>query len=249
MACVDNSVKPRNEAEEDGVEVFQTSVPEPSDLCLNFSGNGLFVVSDQGSLYEIGFDGKTIRKLTQYKNPDASAKKDDLEGVCIDPVAKNIFVVNERTLRVSRLDENGKHLDNFVIPASVLKPKAENSGVEGITLYDDVFYFVNQDEPRVLLTYNRRTQTWSQQIPLNFCLDVNAVSYDATDHTLWILSVMSKKLFQCTTAGVPLKVLDVSFITQPEGVCVDRTNNAAYICCDNSGKLYKVSLSKLSNYE
>ena len=229
-------------------EVFDTSIPEPSDLCLNFSGNGLFAVSDQGAIFEIDFDGKTIRKLTQYSNPDPS-KKDDLEGICIDPVERNIFVVNERTLRVSRLDENGKYLDSFIIPSSVLKPQEENSGVEGITLHGDTFYFVNQAKPRILLSYNRVTQQWLSRIPLDFCIDVNAVSYNVTDNTLWILSSKSHRLFQCTTSGEPLKVLDIPFIAKAEGVWVDRSKNVAWICCDKTGKLYKVSLNKLIKYE
>jgi uncharacterized protein YjiK len=227
---------------------FNTAVPEPSDLCLNFTGNGLFVVSDKGSVYEIGFNGKIIRKLTQYANPDPS-KKDDLEGVCIDPVAKNIFVVNERTLRVSRLDENGKYIDSFVIPPSVLAPQSENSGIEGISLHGDIFYFVNQEKPRILLRYNRVTQQWLPHIPLDFCIDVNALSYDASDNTLWIVSSKSHKLFQCSTTGQPLKVQDISFIAKPEGVWVDRVANTAWICCDQSGKLYKIPLNKLTNYK
>ena len=199
-------------------------------------------------IFEIGFDGTTIRKLTQYSNPDPS-KKDDLEGICIDPVSRNIFVVSERTLRVSRLDENGLYLDSFIIPSSVLQPQEENSGIEGITLHGDVFYFVNQENPRILLSYNRTTQQWLSRIPLDFCIDVNAISYDATDNTLWIVSSKSRRLFQCTTAGEPLKVVDISFIAQPEGVWVDRAANMAWICCDQTGKLYKVPLNKLIKYE
>ncbi len=229
-------------------EVYDMSVPEPSDLCLNFSATGLFAISDQGMVFEIGFNGATIRKLTQYTNPSPSTK-DDIEGVCIDPVAKNIFVVNERSLRVSRLDENGKYLDSFTIPSSALSPQTANDGVEGITLNGDTFYFVNQLKPRVLLSYNRITQKWSSQIPLDFCLDVNAISYDATDNTLWILSSQSHRLYQCSISGKPIKVLNVSFITQPEGVWVDRTNKVAYICCDKSKKLYKASLNNLQDYE
>ena len=243
-ACSRNIVSDTSEA----YEVFETVVSEPSDLCLNFSGNGLFVVSDQGAIFEIGFDGKTIRKLTQYANPDP-AKKDDLEGICIDPATRNIFVVNERTLRVSRLDENGRYMDSFIIPSSVVRPQSENSGIEGIALHDNTFYFVNQEKPCALFSYNRSTQQWSSQISLNFCLDANAVSYDVTDNTLWVLSVKSRKLFHCTTAGKPLKMLDISFIAQPEGVWVNRADNTAWICCDQTGKLYKVSLSKLTEYQ
>jgi uncharacterized protein YjiK len=228
--------------------VFETTVSEPSDLCLNFSGNGLFVVSDRGEIFEIGFDGKTIRKLTQYANPDPT-KKDDLEGICIDQSARNIFVVNERTLRVSRLDENGRYLDSFIIPSSVLTPQYENSGIEGITLHGDTFYFVNQEMPRLLLTYNRVAQQWLSRIPLDFCIDVNAVSYDAADNTLWIVSSKSHRLFQCSTDGKPLKALNIPFVAKPEGVWVDRAANTAWICCDQTGKLYKISLSKLTDYE
>ena len=231
-----------------GYQSFDTEVREPSDLCLSFSGNSLFTVSDKGYIYEIGFDGKTIRRLSQYANPDPS-QKDDLEGICIDPVARNIFVANERTLRISRLDENGTYLDSFIIPESVLKPQKENDGIEGITLHGDIFYFVNQRNPRVLLSYNRATQEWLSRTALDFCIDVNAVSYDDTDNTLWIVSSRSHKLFQCSTAGKPLKVLDISFIAKAEGVWVDRSNNVAYLCCDQTGKLYKVPLNKLTDYE
>lgn len=240
-ACSDDVV-------EHSVQSFETAVPEPSDLCLSFAGNSLLAVSDQGLIYEIGFDGKTIRRFDQYVNPDPS-QKDDLEGICIDPLNKNIFVVNERSLRISRLDEDGRYLDSFIIPASVLKPDTENHGIEGITLYSDIFYFVNQKKPCALLSYNRVTHEWSSLIPLNFCSDANAVSYDASDNSLWIVSSSSLKLFQCSTAGKPLKVLNIPFINKPEGVWVDRDKNVAYLCCDQTRKLYKVSLNKLINYE
>ncbi len=243
-ACSKGDFVSGNKAGE--VETFTMSVPEPSDLCLSLSGNSLMAVSDRGTVHEVSFDGKTIRTLSAY------TKAGDLEGICTDPANNNIYVVNERTLVVSLLNENGQFLDSFTIPSSIPKPKTENDGIEGMTLHNDMFYFVNQN-PAVLFSYNKATKQWSSPITLSFSKKepegVNAVSYDTTDNMLWILSSKSQKLYLCSLAGKARKYLDLSFITQPEGVWVDRTDNVAYICCDKTSKLYKVSLNKLQNYE
>jgi uncharacterized protein YjiK len=224
---------------DEDIRVFSLSIPEPSDLCLSFSGNGLFTVSDQtGKVYEIGFDGQLIKTFDSFSGGD-------LEGICIDPATKNIFVVNERTHVVSRLDEDGRLIDQFTIPITT---KKENDGIEGISLNDDIFYFVNQKNPCVLIMYNRNTKQWSEQIPLNFSEDVNAICYDDTSNVLWIVSSHSRKLFRCTLDGKPLQVLDIDFIQQPEGVWIDHRQNCAWICSDSDSKLYKVSLRNLTKY-
>jgi len=235
-------------------EFFQTSIVEPSDLSISFTGNSLFVVCDNGRVYEIGFDGATIRQLhfSRATNPNTANPLDerlDLEGITIDPINRHIFVANERSLRISKLDEDGHYISSFVIPNTVLSPADVNDGVEGISLHNDTFFIVNQRNPTVLITYDRINSVWSPQIPLTFVRSASAVSFDAYDNTLWIICSELRRLFQTTTEGVLLNVLNISFISLPEGVWVDRNENVAWICCDNTGRLYRVSLDALVAHE
>lgn len=61
-------------------------IPEPSDICVSVNGNSLFIVSDDGGLYETDLEGKTLRSTTH----DII----DAEGVFADK--DFIYLVEER---------------------------------------------------------------------------------------------------------------------------------------------------------
>jgi uncharacterized protein YjiK len=70
------------------------SVPEPSDICLNHQGNGYFVVSDDGFLFETDTLGQVLRKST--------FRGFDFESVYMD--SNGLFVLDERTRYLYQID-------------------------------------------------------------------------------------------------------------------------------------------------
>lgn len=61
-------------------------IPEPSDICVSAKGNSLFIVSDDGGLYETDLEGKILRS-TRHDLVDA-------EGVFADK--EFVYLVEER---------------------------------------------------------------------------------------------------------------------------------------------------------
>lgn len=70
------------------------AVPEPSDICLNRQGNGYFVVSDDGFLFETDTLGQVLRKST--------LRGFDFESVYMD--SSGLFVLDERTRFLYQID-------------------------------------------------------------------------------------------------------------------------------------------------
>ena len=54
---------------------FTTAVPEPSDACLSANEQSLFMVSDDGFLFETDLEGKILRK--------SNLKGIDFEAICL----------------------------------------------------------------------------------------------------------------------------------------------------------------------
>ncbi|MBD3789603.1 MAG: SdiA-regulated domain-containing protein [Campylobacterales bacterium] len=116
-------------------------VPEASGICYSTRTDTLFVVNDEGKIYEVSKNGKILcaKQLGKY----------DLEGVACDDVAKrlyfavegkdNILIVDQRTLQVL------KEMDvDRVYHGKKLLIKDKEQGLEGIALVNDRIYLANQ---------------------------------------------------------------------------------------------------------
>jgi uncharacterized protein YjiK len=222
-----------------GYHVYQTAVKEPSDLCYNHAKTALFTVSDNTAcIYEISFEGKTLRELPF--NGKRYADGNDLEGITTNPQTKEIYVCSEANNAIFKLDSVGNYLQT-VVHINVSK-SVENNGLEGIAYGRDTLYLVNEKKPCLLIKYALSTDTWSST-QLNFANDLSGISYDFTDHTLWIISDESKAIYHTDLNG---KVLFTQShdIEQGEGIAVNREENFYYAVCDKTAKLYKIVISE-----
>ena len=222
-----------------GYTAYQTAVKEPSDLCYNHARTALLTVSDNTArVYEISFEGKTLRTLP-FNGKD-HADGGDLEGITTNPQTKEIYVCSEANNTIFKLDSSGNFLN---VVAQINVPNAVvNSGLEGIAYGRDTLYLVNEKRPCLLVKYALSTGTQSR-IPLSFASDLSGISYDFTDHTLWIISDESKAIYHTDLNG---KVLYTQHhdIEQGEGIVVNREEKFYYAVCDKTGKLYKIEISE-----
>jgi hypothetical protein len=94
------------------------NIPEPSDVCLSANKVFLYIVSDQGYLYETDLQGKVARK--------SNLEGDDFEAVYANE--KFIYVVDESDRKIYLVNAN-----TLMLSKTIEMPyKAEiNEGVEG----------------------------------------------------------------------------------------------------------------------
>ncbi|NVJ54521.1 MAG: SdiA-regulated domain-containing protein [Campylobacteraceae bacterium] len=115
-------------------------IPEASGIVYSEKSNTLFVVNDEGTIYELSLKGKIKRekKLGDY----------DLEGIAIDEKKNILLLANEENDEIILLNKKdfslikkikikGSYKGNKVL-------KKGKNGIEGITLYKDKIYASNQ---------------------------------------------------------------------------------------------------------
>jgi hypothetical protein len=68
------------------------------------------------------------------------------------------------------------------------------------------------------------------------------VFYDETDHTLWFLDSMERKLYHATVTGKRIAGQDISVVAKPEALYLDRKAKMAWIGCDQTLFLYRIKL-------
>ncbi len=219
-------------------------IKEPSDLCYGFSGNSLFTVDDNsGKIFELDLKGNLVKTFPYSFG--------DLEGICIDEKTKNIYISEERSRFIIRLDQNGAPLDTIRGTKSGVPADDENHGFEGITLHGDTLYIVNQENPGMYLKYNRTTEDW---IAGNLSVgkqsngkegSYSGLYYDTADNTLWLLCSKSQKIIHC---DLNFNVLDTvvlpAEIEKPEGITVSGDHTTIWLVTDNkpNSKFYTVIL-------
>lgn len=135
-------------------------IPEASGIVYSHKSDTLFVVNDEGKIYELTTKGKILKK--------SNLGKYDFEGITIDE--KNSLLIlaiegEEKILVISQNDFKIKHkikIKRKFNKINVLKKDSKN-GIEGIVLIKDKLYISNQSKNRypkadssviVILDYN-----------------------------------------------------------------------------------------------
>lgn len=213
--------------------VFDLTIPEPSDLTFTASGNSFYTVSDNtGRIYEISKKGDVLNTIDFVGS--------DLEGICIDKANGDLFVAEEKKSQIVQLSSSGVLKQTLTL--SNYLPTDANSSFEGLSKNGDTLYIVKEKNPGLLIKFNLVTKNWSS-VPLTFALDYSAISYDATDKTLWILSDESQTLFHCDLSGKPFSKQLIN-VTQPEGIAIDHLANCAWVVGDIDKRLFKLILKQ-----
>ncbi len=215
--------------------IFNLSIIEPSDLTFTVGKNTFLTVSDNtGKVYEISRSGDLISTL------DFTGI--DLEGICVDTLTGDVYVAQERLSQIVHLSPTGVIKETLTLTGYITADA--NSNFEGVSKNGDTLYIVKEKNPGLLIKYNLATKNWTSTT-LTFALDYSAITYDAVDKTLWIMSDESHTLFHCNLNGKALTKQSIS-VLQPEGIVIDHKANCAWVVGDSDKKLFKIILKQLT---
>lgn len=206
------------------------NIPETSGLASFKDGTFLTISDSLSKVYQINTSGEIIKSL-EYEGKNT-------EGIAYDPVAREVFVVEEKTNEVVQLDTNGLEVNRFSIP---LDNEIEKHGLEGISYSpsNNHLYVISEKLPSILFEVTKEG-TVIETHELNFAEDYSSVFYDPHQDLLWILSDDSKTLTQTTLQGSPIKTYDTD-VKKGEGVVVDSKNSRVYIVTDSNSSIYTFS--------
>ncbi|MEO8769406.1 MAG: SdiA-regulated domain-containing protein [Ferruginibacter sp.] len=198
-------------------------VPEPSDICLTPSGNGLYIASDEGGLYETDLHGKIIRK--------SSLVGTDFEGVYSND--NFVFVMDESARKVYKLDHKDlKSVATFELPYN----GARNAGFESITFNEkkNVFVTVSEKHPVTIFEYDE-TFHKVNEVKFNAARDISSATWH--DGNIWLLSDEDMKIFRLDPMTYEITEKYSINVLNPEGIAFDKEGKLI-ICSDDMRKLY-----------
>ncbi|MFT4571679.1 MAG: hypothetical protein ACI8TX_000240 [Hyphomicrobiaceae bacterium] len=187
------------------VEWKLENFPEPSAVVFHPLRGSLFAVGDEGDLAELSLDGEILRMVHLGG---------DLEGIAVDPVSGNLYVLREGheiisevapvSLEIKRrfsVDRTYKANPNFL--------KRGGDGLEGLTYVADPihpeggrFYAVNQYDPPVLVELALPLRSSSKKfevakIVAAWTVDappLSDVTWDPASQSFLIVSALSRKV-------------------------------------------------------
>jgi uncharacterized protein YjiK len=232
-------------------EIARKGLKEPSGIVYHPVRKTLFVVSDEGDLYEIQTDGK----LLAHKAPK---KWRDLEGITFDPSTGLLYVAVEGEERILEVDPADLTvLREFTIPRSfqgkTVMAKG-GQGIEGVAFVPDAkhpeggtFFVCNQ-----CFSWDNKTDVsaiFELEVPLRSgkgggearilrqislgILDLADLCYDAAGDQLLVVSDATNSFWRIRRDGTILA--GCAFPGQDqEGIAVDPENNL-YIAQDSGG--------------
>jgi len=220
-------------------------IPEASGITYVKKTNTLFVVNDEGFLYELSLKGKILRKknLGSY----------DFEGISFDKKNNLLILIIEGKDNILLV-----HLKNFHIKKEIsIKRKYKNKlllkkdkkrGLEGITLIDSNLYLSNQSRiayPKedasviVILPYNTKKKKLKiLRIIDHGLIDISGLTYHKGD--LYLVSDKTSTIFLYSFKEKRIiKEKKLNSAHAQEGIAFDKKGNL-YIA-DDKGKvlLYK----------
>lgn len=205
-----------------------------SGVCINEAADGLYGVSDNGSLYDISFDG-----ILEGALPFVSSH--DFEGVSVDSSDGSVYLCEERERAIYKLSADKKSLSKI---AAIDVPGGElNLGLEGIAC-DGAgnIYVANQASPTRIYKYSIAQGKVIATTDIDFAVFLSDLWYDSATATLWVLDSASKRITNITADGTVVQSRPVGDIDKPEGLCIDRARGKIWLSSDSTGYLYSIEL-------
>jgi len=229
-------------------EIEKGEVNEPSGICWHASRRTLFVVGDEGDIYELTADGALVKKKR--------IQPADFEGVTYDPATGLLYVVIEEEEAILEIDpETFEVLREFTLPREFQGRtllRAGGEGVEALTFLPDpvhpeggVFYVGNQaftlsDEQDIsavfLMELPLRTRVGEPRITGYFSpgiIDLSGLYYDPATDRILLISDATNLLLEYSRDHRLLSVYAFPGDNQ-EGVTVD-PDGYVYIAQDSGG--------------
>ncbi len=167
----------------DPVKKIDILVPEPSDIAHSQDGKSLFVVSDNGYLFETDLEGTLIRK--------ADYKGLDVEAVYVN--TSHVYVVEEFTRKIKMFS-----LPDLILEKTVKIPYygGRNKGYEGFTYNKAkaVFSLFVEKDPLYVFELDENLEKVNEINLGKLARDISAATY--YDHHLWVLSDEDRTIFK-----------------------------------------------------
>jgi uncharacterized protein YjiK len=208
---------------------MHTNVPEPSDIAYNSDFSTLYIVSDQGILYETDTLGKIIRS--------APYTGVDFESVYADD--KNVYVADERTRRVIVYTKNNLE---FVRQNEVAYSGGMNAGYEGMTYNAkrNCFVLAIEKNPNWLFEINNDLVKINE-VKLNISADVSGIYY--YKEFIYVLSDEDQTVFRLDPVTYKVITKWKIPVTNPEGIAFDKQGNLV-IVSDFEQSIFKFRLTE-----
>ena len=102
-------------------------------------------------------------------------------------------------------------------------------------------YLANQDAPKRIYVYSLSQGKVTSTLDISFAKYLSDVFYDPTSATLWITDSKSQALTNIKLDGTVIGTYDISFVTKPEGFCIDAKRKMFWFTCDQTGRLHSIS--------
>ena len=224
-----------------------TELEEPSGITYHAGRKTLFVVSDEGGIYEVSTTGKLL----------ASGKVGgDLEGVTSDPASGLVYIVREGHEVIFEIDPGDLSIKRrFTIGRGFGGNedflKRGGDGIEGLTFVPveghkegGRFFAVNQNDPPVLLELSLPIRSSTERFASARVIEaykvgsapLSGVTWDPLGGRLLIVSALWRVAYLVDTEGLYQGSADIPGLMQ-EGIA--RLPDGALVIAQDSGGLIR----------
>lgn len=205
------------------IKTKSVKVKEPSDICLAPGANSLYMVSDNGILYETDMDGKVLREAT-FTGYDFEAVHSDNEYVYVaDEMTRTIHLYDHKDLKLQRSIRVPYH-------------GGRNHGYESITYNKkkQALILITEDNPIWIFELDNDFKV-KNEVKWKGARDISAATW-YNDH-LWFLSDEDRTVFKINPDTYAVEGAWQLPVLNPEGITFDQ-NGQLIIASDDLGKLY-----------
>ena len=200
------------------------AIPEPSDLCFSFDKKSIFMVSDEGLLFETDKNGTIIRK--------ANFEGVDCEAVFADE--KFVYVVEETTREIKVFDLKDLTLEKTI---SLPYSGGRNKGYEAFTFNKskNKYIVLTEKDPVYLFELDLEFKVINKIKLEKIARDISAATYH--NNFLWLLSDEDNTVFKLNPNNYEVLKKWKIKVLNPEGISFDENGNML-ILSDDLKRLY-----------
>ncbi|MDI1255399.1 MAG: SdiA-regulated domain-containing protein [Flavobacterium sp.] len=199
-------------------------IPEPSDICFRPDGKSMFIVSDNGYLFETDTQGKIIRKADYAGMDDEAVYVDEKFVYAVEEVTRKIKIFNINTLKLER---------------TVYLPYAggRNKGYEAFTFNKakNKFVILTEKDPIYLFELDTDLKVVNEISLGKIARDIASATY--YNDFLWLLSDEDMTVFKVDPNSYEVLGKWSVPIINPEGIAFDKNGNML-IQSDDMKRLY-----------